>query len=481
MKYLIIGLFIIMYLPTVKAEFVTTETNYIGKDTSIDTDIDGIVDSEDNCVYIPNANQLDSDNDNIGDVCDNCINVSNEDQKNTDGGLTYISTLIESTQQTYPIPYDIETDTENNVYICDFMNKKIIKYNDEFNKINEIQLDIVPSFTDINSSKNIYILSNYSKKVIIYNSLGEYISEFSLNNDLLSLRNIAVNDDNIFILTVTAVDKYTLSGELIISYPLECSNCVGFDVDKEGNMYISDVEENIVTKFDSNGNTIIKIGQTDTDYNLFKNPFDIKVRNDNNIYILDNINNNIQIFDSNGTFIERIQYEAEGEEEIYMFSITNDLSKLIISFDNKVNLYSLGDNLGDVCDNCVNIPNRNQYDGNNNQIGDVCEGIIIYECSLQHPNGICEEGKQCIEGDCVDINTEHDCSVEYPNGICQTGYECVDGNCVIINGDTNTSSGSDGCTYSATETRHCLVSTEIFMLFIMMIGLYILRKSLKTK
>lgn len=39
-----------------------------------DTDLDGIIDVEDNCPTVPNPDQADPDNDNIGDVCDSCPN-----------------------------------------------------------------------------------------------------------------------------------------------------------------------------------------------------------------------------------------------------------------------------------------------------------------------------------------------------------------------------------------------------------------------
>jgi len=51
----------------------------------VDTDSDGIPDSEDNCPTISNANQADTDGDNVGDVCDNCPEDSNADQMDSDG------------------------------------------------------------------------------------------------------------------------------------------------------------------------------------------------------------------------------------------------------------------------------------------------------------------------------------------------------------------------------------------------------------
>jgi hypothetical protein len=50
-----------------------------------DTDDDGVGDTCDNCDTTPNANQADADGDGVGDVCDNCVNNPNPGQEDTDG------------------------------------------------------------------------------------------------------------------------------------------------------------------------------------------------------------------------------------------------------------------------------------------------------------------------------------------------------------------------------------------------------------
>ncbi len=45
-----------------------------------DTDGDGIIDAEDNCINVSNVTQKDIDNDTFGDLCDNCPSVANADQ-----------------------------------------------------------------------------------------------------------------------------------------------------------------------------------------------------------------------------------------------------------------------------------------------------------------------------------------------------------------------------------------------------------------
>jgi len=49
------------------------DQNCDGQDEIIDTDEDGVEDSQDNCPTIPNSEQIDTDLDGVGDSCDNCL------------------------------------------------------------------------------------------------------------------------------------------------------------------------------------------------------------------------------------------------------------------------------------------------------------------------------------------------------------------------------------------------------------------------
>ena len=49
-----------------------------------DADEDGIVDANDNCVDTPNADQADADGDSVGNVCDNCATTENPLQADSD-------------------------------------------------------------------------------------------------------------------------------------------------------------------------------------------------------------------------------------------------------------------------------------------------------------------------------------------------------------------------------------------------------------
>ncbi|MFT7579523.1 MAG: MYXO-CTERM domain-containing protein, partial [Myxococcota bacterium] len=49
-----------------------------------DADGDGVIDSDDNCISVPNKTQVDGDEDGVGDACDVCAAVADADQADTD-------------------------------------------------------------------------------------------------------------------------------------------------------------------------------------------------------------------------------------------------------------------------------------------------------------------------------------------------------------------------------------------------------------
>lgn len=55
-----------------------------GLPSCLDTDADGLCDTQDNCPYIANSSQFDTDGDGIGDACDNCPVAANADQNDRD-------------------------------------------------------------------------------------------------------------------------------------------------------------------------------------------------------------------------------------------------------------------------------------------------------------------------------------------------------------------------------------------------------------
>jgi len=70
-----------------------------------DSDLDGISDKSDNCLYVHNVSQRDRDEDGIGDPCDNCPDVSNPSQDDHDQDR--VGDVCDS------CPNDIDNDIDN--------------------------------------------------------------------------------------------------------------------------------------------------------------------------------------------------------------------------------------------------------------------------------------------------------------------------------------------------------------------------------
>ena len=73
-----------IFLVLLFAGILAAGSNKCPPGNSVDTDNDGIIDSDDNCPDLPNSNQLDIDGDKIGDLCDNCVLLRNAAQVDCD-------------------------------------------------------------------------------------------------------------------------------------------------------------------------------------------------------------------------------------------------------------------------------------------------------------------------------------------------------------------------------------------------------------
>ncbi|MBI5055622.1 MAG: thrombospondin type 3 repeat-containing protein [Nitrospirae bacterium] len=85
---------------------------------AIDTDMDDVPDSNDNCPSISNADQTDTDGDNVGDACDNCRLDSNPDQR--DSNYPEDDNLNKAGIQHYGDACDPDFDNNGFVNIIDF-------------------------------------------------------------------------------------------------------------------------------------------------------------------------------------------------------------------------------------------------------------------------------------------------------------------------------------------------------------------------
>jgi DNA-binding beta-propeller fold protein YncE len=145
--------------------------------------------------------------------------------------------------------------------------------------------------------------------------------------------NIYVMDANHF-----RVQKFDSQGNFLLMWGSEGSGEGQFGdildaheghlaVDTQGNVYVIDLKNLRIQKFDSNGNYLTQWGTEGDDEGQFTHPFDIAIDDQNNIYVSDIGNNTIQKFDAAGRFLLRwgkTGYNNGEFSDVYSVAIAPD-------------------------------------------------------------------------------------------------------------------------------------------------------------
>ncbi|MBI4810907.1 MAG: 6-bladed beta-propeller [Ignavibacteriales bacterium] len=107
-----------------------------------------------------------------------------------------------------------------------------------------------------------------------------------------------------------------------------------------GDIYISDLGNNRILRFDKNGKFIKRVGKAGQSANDFLYPYWITTGNDNNIYILETLNKRVKCYDENLKLLQLIypseffgsNFVANSKGQIYLK--TNEKEKLLSVFNN---------------------------------------------------------------------------------------------------------------------------------------------------
>ena len=99
--------------------------------------------------------------------------------------------------------------------------------------------------------------------------------------------------------------KGSENGQLVAPHSL--------DIDKEGNVYVTDTGNNRIQKFDSDGNFVLKWGEEGTNNGQFIKLHDIAVDPSGKyVYTLELKNHRVQKFTSDGNFVLKWGFENTG-------------------------------------------------------------------------------------------------------------------------------------------------------------------------
>jgi RHS repeat-associated protein len=83
-------------------------------------------------------------------------------------------------------------------------------------------------------------------------------------------------------------------------------------VDKEGNVWVADTENNRVEEFSSGGTFVQKFGTEGTGNGQFKKPAGIALDGEGNVWVVDTGNNRVEKFSNTGTYLSKFGTEGAG-------------------------------------------------------------------------------------------------------------------------------------------------------------------------
>jgi sugar lactone lactonase YvrE/flagellar hook assembly protein FlgD len=178
---------------------------------------------------------------------------------------------------------------------------------------------------------NIYVADTYNNRIQKFNSNGELITKWGTrgtdNGEFGYAYGIAV-DKNGYVYVADTVPAYLLGDEAYAEGRGDCriqkfdsngkfikkwgsygsgagqfKRIEGIAVDKDCNVYVTDVYNANVQKFDSNGKLLMQFGSQGTGNGQFAWPSGLAVDQDGVIFVADSHNHRIQKFDAKGKYL----------------------------------------------------------------------------------------------------------------------------------------------------------------------------------
>ena len=240
----------------------------------------------------------------------------------------------------FDYPVGITIDKDSNLFISDWENDRIQKFNSEGRllkvipgKDSELKID-GPAGIVLDQNGNIIVVEQFNNRIHKISPEGKSL-------------NIVGKEGN---------------------GPGEFLNPRGIAIDKDDNIYVVDTENSRIQIFSSDFTYIKQFGREGMGDGEFYYPRGIALDDDGNIYVADTFHNQVQVFNNSGRFLGKF---GEGGEDAGEFNGTR-----YIAFDSKGNIYVTDYKNGKV----VKFTKDEQFES---EFGNESDGI-----RLSYPEGI---------------------------------------------------------------------------------------------
>ncbi|WP_048103871.1 PKD domain-containing protein [Methanofollis liminatans] len=236
----------------------------------------------------------------------------------------------------FTYPDGIVRDTAGNIYVVDYGNDRIQKFNrtgsfitkwgsSGYSEDGEFNM---PHGIAVDSDSNVYVTDTWNSRIQKFDSTGTFIAKWGSygtgDGQFDFPQGITIDADGSIYVADNAnqrIQKFDSNGTFITKWGSGGTGDGEFDrphgivVDADGNVFVSDAGNNNIQKFTSTGTFITKWGTAGSGDGQFNVPRGIAVDSRGNVFVADSLNHRIQIFDTNGTFLTEFGSYGTGEGE----------------------------------------------------------------------------------------------------------------------------------------------------------------------
>ena len=224
-------------------------------------------------------------------------------------------------------PNAVATDDFGHVYVTDFNNDRIQKFDSNGAFITKWGSSGSSSGSadgqfrdayalDVDSFGNVYVIDASRNDVQVFDPDGHFLRKWGSAGSAAGQFNLpqglAVDSANNVYVADTEnhrVQKFDSFGTFVLSFgtfgsgPGQFKSSYGMDTDALGNVYVTDLGNRRVQKFDSDGNFLFTFGSQGLGDGQFAGPTSVRVAIDGSIYVADQPLHRIQKFRANGSFV----------------------------------------------------------------------------------------------------------------------------------------------------------------------------------
>ena len=209
-------------------------------------------------------------------------------------------------------PLDITAKTGLEVFVADFNNERIERYDKKLNYISSFYSEETfstnlqfgfPSSVDVSAHGELFICDNENNRILKLNTLGEPVVSFGDFNwgdgQLEHPAKVEVSPGNLIYVSDQSANQivvFDYFGNFVSKFGKGVLNNPQGMIWSQNKLFVADSGNDRLVVFDQNHRLIYSWGDEGSKIGAFKNPVDVAVF-DGRIYVLDSGNNRVQVFE----------------------------------------------------------------------------------------------------------------------------------------------------------------------------------------